>query len=263
MTSREGPGLPALLALSVVVLVAGCAVGSVASVGSSTPDSPAPTTSTSLLEATGPPAVPPSSASTTALPAPPVTSPSFRGSIGPVEAADLPHSWRAGCPVGPEELRLLTVTHHTFGGEIRQGRLVVHVDHTDGILRVMERLFELGFPLERMEPVDAFGGDDEASMAANNTSAFNCRSVTGRPGTWSQHAYGWAIDLNPVQNPYVTSSGHVYPAAGRDYLDRSGGLPGMIGAGDEVVRAFESIGWSWGGYWQSSKDYQHFSATGR
>jgi hypothetical protein len=100
-------------------------------------------------------------------------------------------------------------------------------------------------------------------MAANNTSAFNCRSVYGRPGVWSQHSYGWAIDINPVQNPFVRSGGSVVPPAGRAYVDRSKKSPGMIHRGDVVVRAFARVGWEWGGYWMSSKDYQHFSATGR
>jgi len=99
-------------------------------------------------------------------------------------------------------------------------------------------------------------------MAANNTSAFNCRAVTGG-SAWSQHSYGWAIDINPVQNPYVTSSGTVLPPAGAQYVDRSQKAKGMIRAGDVVVKAFAAIGWGWGGYWSSTKDYQHFSATGR
>ena len=113
-----------------------------------------------------------------------------------------------------------------------------------------------------MQLVDAFHGDDDRSMAANNTSAFNCRSVTGDPGVWSQHSYGWAIDINPVQNPYL-SGRTVLPPAGRTYADRSRQQPGMIHGGDPVVRAFASIGWGWGGAWHSFQDYQHFSATGR
>jgi hypothetical protein len=114
-----------------------------------------------------------------------------------------------------------------------------------------------------MRLVDDYGGGDRRSMAANNTSAFNCRSVVGRPGVWSQHSYGWAIDINPVQNPFVMSGGTVLPPAGEAYVDRSRRAPGMIHRGDVVYRAFASIGWEWGGDWSSSKDYQHFSATGR
>ena len=98
-------------------------------------------------------------------------------------------------------------------------------------------------------------------MAANNTSAYNCRRTTG--GTaWSEHAHGRALDLNPVQNPYVRGT-TVLPLAGRAYVDRARPRPGMVRAGDPVVRAFAAVGWEWGGSWTGSKDYQHFSANGR
>lgn len=116
-----------------------------------------------------------------------------------------------------------------------------------------------------MQLVDDFGGGDDRSMAANNTSAYNCRRVAGTDA-WSKHAYGAAIDINPVQNPYVTPTSTV-PTAGRRYadIDRSGDTQapdGVIREGDVVVRAFADIGWEWGGHWTGSKDYQHFSASG-
>jgi hypothetical protein len=112
-----------------------------------------------------------------------------------------------------------------------------------------------------MERVDVFGGSDDASMEANNTSAFNCRRTTG--GTaWSQHSYGRAIDINPVQNPYV-SGGTVLPEAGRAFLDRGNSRPGMIAPGDVVVRGFAAEGWGWGGTWTDPLDYQHFSSSVR
>ena len=111
-----------------------------------------------------------------------------------------------------------------------------------------------------MEPIDVYGGDDMRSIKANNTSAFNCRAVTGGSG-WSEHAYGRAIDVNPFVNPYVKGSTVLPPEAAR-FTDRSRTDPGMIHAGDAVVDAFAARGWSWGGYWSSLKDYQHFSTTG-
>lgn len=173
------------------------------------------------------------------------------------------HSWRAGCPVPPEDLRLITLTHWDFSGQIADGELVVHVDQVKSIIWVMRRLFQQEFPIHRMTPIDQFDGDDAASMAANNTSAFNCREVGSQTGVWSQHAFGTAIDVNPVQNPYVPSSGPVEPSEGAAFLDRSISEPGMIRDNDEVVKAFAEIGWEWGGSWSSSKDYQHFSLTGR
>lgn len=112
-----------------------------------------------------------------------------------------------------------------------------------------------------MRLVDAYGADDHRSMNADNTSAFNCREVAGRPGVWSQHAYGKAIDLNPVENPYV-SGNHVSPAKGRPFAKRSPRRKGMVSAGGRVVRLFRSMGWEWGGSWSGARDYQHFSATG-
>ena len=125
----------------------------------------------------------------------------------------------------------------------------------------MRRLFALRYPIRRMRLVDAFGADDHRSMDADNTSAFNCRFVAGSPGVWSEHAYGRAIDVNPIENPYVTDSGHVSPPAGAGFADRSH-AKGVIHRGGPVVRAFAAIGWEWGGNWSWPKDYQHFSATG-
>jgi hypothetical protein len=110
--------------------------------------------------------------------------------------------------------------------------------------------------------IDAYGGSDFDSIEADNTSAFNCRTATGS-SSWSQHAYGLAIDVNPIENPYV-EGGRVYHDASRRYADRSKQLRGMIHAGDAIVAAFAAIGWGWGGSWSGSvRDYQHFSSTGR
>lgn len=113
-----------------------------------------------------------------------------------------------------------------------------------------------------MRLVDAYGANDRRSMNADNTSAFNCREVAGSPGTWSRHAFGRAIDINPVENPYV-SGGYVSPKKGRAYAKRSPRRRGMIVARGRVVKAFARVGWEWGGHWQGVKDYQHFSASGR
>jgi hypothetical protein len=154
------------------------------------------------------------------------------------------------------------LTHWGFDGRLHAGELVVHEDHARAVLGVFDALFEARFPIERMELVDVYDGDDGRSMEANNTSGFNCRRSSGGAGAWSQHAYGLAIDINPVQNPYVTTGGRVEPSAGARHVNRTA-APGVIRGGDVVVRAFEAIGWSWGGDWSSAKDYQHFSANGR
>jgi hypothetical protein len=171
-------------------------------------------------------------------------------------------SWHRGCPVGFADLRLLTVSHWGFDGGSHRGRLVVHRAHARGILRVMRRLYRVRFPIRQMRLVDAYGADDRRSMAADNTSAFNCRFVAGQPGVWSEHAYGRAIDLNPIENPYVTDSGYVSPPAGAPFARRGRHARGMVHRHGPVVEAFAAVGWRWGGNWPWPKDYQHFSATG-
>jgi len=186
----------------------------------------------------------------------------FSSHIAQIVAEQVPHSWRSGCPVPLEDLRLLSVTYWGFDGQAHQGELIVHADHFAGIESVMWSLYDEQFPIERMELVDVFGGDDDVSMAANNTSAFNCREVSRRPGVWSQHAFGAAIDINPVQNPYILRNGTVLPP--NAVTDRSTPVTGLISAAGPVVEAFEGIGWGWGGAWTGGVlDYQHFSASGR
>ena len=170
-------------------------------------------------------------------------------------------SWRPGCPVPLSGLRLLTLTHWGFDGRTHTGRLVVNADVSAPVLRVFRRLYELRYPIRRMRLVDDYGADDFRSIEADNTSAFNCRAATGS-SRWSEHAYGHAIDLNPIENPYVSGGSTFHPASVR-YLDRSR-RPGVIVSGDPVWKAFRSIGWGWGGDWAGFvQDYQHFSASGR
>lgn len=203
----------------------------------------------------------PPAGTTTLVPQTSVTAVEFSSSIEAVTAAVVPHSWRPGCPVSLEDLRLLSVTYWGFDQAAHQGALVVHADHADGVVAVMRQLFAERFPIERMELVDAYDGNDDRSMAANNTSAFNCREVSRRPGTWSQHAFGSAIDVNPVQNPYILRDGTVLPPGAE--TDRTTRSTGLITADSVVVSAFADIGWSWGGAWSSGVlDYQHFSASG-
>ena len=189
----------------------------------------------------------------------------FRGTIEPIDAAQAKRmngvSWRRGCPVALRDLRLLTLSHWGFDGKPRTGRLVVHRDVAAELVEVSRELYAARFPIRRMVPVDAYGGSDFRSIEADNTSAFNCRYVEGTT-RWSNHAYGTAIDVNPIENPYV-SDGPTSHAASRPYVDRARRRPGMASEGGALVRAFDRIGWGWGGRWTSVKDYQHFSASGR
>jgi hypothetical protein len=169
-------------------------------------------------------------------------------------------SWHRGCPVPISDLRLVTVTYWGFDDRPHTGRLVLNRDATRPVIAALRSLYASRFPIRRMVLVDRYGADDNRSMAADNTSAFNCRRVETST-SWSQHAYGRAIDINPLENPYIVG-GRVLPPAGRRYVDRSLERKGMIHAGDAAVRAFAAVGWSWGGTWSSPLDYQHFSANG-
>jgi len=193
-------------------------------------------------------------------------SPRFEGTAakldGQTRARMTGVSWHQGCPVSLSHLRLLTVSHWNFSGEVERGRLVVNADAAGAMLEAMHKLFHEHYPIRRMRLVDAYGAVDDRSMAHDNTSAFNCRFIAGQPGVWSQHAYGRAVDLNPRENPYVTASGFVSPHNGSRYADRSRRDKGLIHSGDATVRAFASVGWKWGGAWSFPKDYQHFSRTG-
>lgn len=191
--------------------------------------------------------------------------PEFRGSVEKLSPKLRDRmtgvSWHRGCPVGLADLRLIRTSHRDFEGRASRGTLVVHEDHAREILAVFKRLWATDFPIRRLEPIDRYGGSDHASMAADNTSAFNCRVVAGTD-RWSMHAYGLAIDINPRENPYV-SGGHVSPPEGAPFVDRSDRRPGMLFARDPAVRAMRRIaGWEWGGKWSGPIDYQHFSANG-
>ena len=179
----------------------------------------------------------------------------------PVSAALLDRirrtTWHPGCPVAPEDLRQLTLSFRDFENKTRTGTLLVHRDLADEVVTLFESLYDVGFQIERMVPIEDYGGDDNASMAANNTSAFNCRDTTGKPGVFSNHSWGRAIDINPLTNPYVKGD-TVLPPAGRRYVDRTKGFPGSILKDGFVVREFERAGWTWGGRWPDRQDYQHF-----
>lgn len=214
----------------------------------------APSSTTSAAPA--PTAPPATTLAPTTAPAPP-----FASSVEAVTAEQLGSSWRAGCPVGPDGLRAVNVSHWGYDGAVHGGRVIVAAAEADRMVAAFRALYDARFPVQQVVPVDRFGGDDQASMRANNTSAFNCRYVAGTT-RWSEHAFGRAIDVNPLVNPYV-KGGTVDPPEGAPYADRSRTDPGMIHAGDAAVQAFAAQGWGWGGYWSSGQDYQHFSASGR
>jgi hypothetical protein len=172
-------------------------------------------------------------------------------------------SWHPGCPVALADLRLLRIGFWGFDGRPRVGRMIVAATAVTPVRRAFAALFRARFPIRRMRLVDDYGASDFASIEADNTSAFNCRLATGS-SRFSEHAYGRAVDVNPIENPYVYPNGATVHAASRPYLDRSRHRTGMAYHGGVLVRAFAAAGWPWGGDWRppSAIDYQHFSATG-
>ncbi|SEG76814.1 D-alanyl-D-alanine carboxypeptidase [Thermomonospora echinospora] len=225
-------------------VLAGCGGGGSGDNGAGSPVSPP--------RATGPATSPPS----------PSGPPRFTADIKKVSRPDLKYSWREGCPVPVSGLRAIDMNHWGMDGKVHNGRLIVNASAAEELTGVFHKLFDRKYPIARMEPVDKYRGSDFDSIEANNTSAFNCRQATGS-GSWSQHAYGLAVDINPCENPYVSADGTISHKDCVKYKDRSLDVPGLIHRGDKTVQAFADIGWGWGGNWTGVKDYQHFSSNGR
>lgn len=188
----------------------------------------------------------------------PITSASPAASVTAVTAADLGATWRAECPVGPADLRRVELSYTGFDGAPHRGALVVHRRVVDDVIAIFGELQHLHYPIERMQTVDHYrGADDELSMQDNNTSAFNCRPLPGSTA-WSLHAFGRAIDVNPLINPYLAADGDLQPVTAARYLDRARDDPGILRADSPAVRVFTDRGWRWGGAWRNPVDYQHF-----
>jgi len=187
---------------------------------------------------------------------------------GPLTRSQVPWSYRSGCPVGPSGLRKVTINRVDYDHHVARGTLVLRASATGAMVAVFKAAIHDRFPIKSMHPTDYYYDQgrrtptqsDEAAMRAGNTAAFNCRPVTGNPYRVSQHSYGNAIDINTIQNPYVTGS-RVYPDTGRPYLDRSPYRTGMILRGGVIASKMASLGWPWGARW-SHPDYQHFSSNG-
>ncbi len=229
--------------------------------------SPTLATSAAVVPAVQPTAAPRTRSAKAATPV-------FRSSVSrPLTRADVRWSWRPGCPVPPSALRRLTVSYYGFDGVVRTGALVVSAGSVPAVRSMMAAAFASRFRFRSIVPIDAFyrGGrvsperSDILSMEADNTSAFNCRPKTGRR-SYSEHSWGAAIDINPYENP-ARSGSRIYPAgaAARYFVARRAHLrdPGVITTSSALYRAALRAGWSWGGRWRTSTDYQHFSRSGR
>ncbi|HKI91627.1 MAG TPA: M15 family metallopeptidase [Gaiellaceae bacterium] len=198
----------------------------------------------------------------------------WHASSRPLTAADrtmvrAAGEYHAGCPVPLRHLRVLAVRHYGFDGKVHTGQLIVNADDVAKLKKVFRGLYKLRFPIRHMRLSDTYGSVSAAPADGDISASFECRQAAASPctgvanqrtGTWSEHAYGQAIDLNPVENPYV-GCGMTRDKTALSYLDRSRHRRGMVTPA--VVRLFASVGWGWGGSWAgSTKDYMHFSATG-
>jgi len=166
-------------------------------------------------------------------------------------------SWNANCPVPLEDLAYIKITHWNYNNEICIGELIYHKNLALEIIEIFQELFEAKFPINKMILIDDYDASDELSMKDNNSSAFCSRTVTGKPGIFSNHSYGGTIDINPVVNPYIRDK-IVLPKGSEVYLDRNKKTKGLIHEDDACYQAFIKRGYTWGGHFVNLKDYQHF-----
>jgi len=173
------------------------------------------------------------------------------------------NSWRKGCPIALTNLRYVQVKHWNFNGKTTMGEVIVHEDVAEELVYIFEELYQIHYPIHKMQLVSDYAGDDWKSIEADNSSAFNCRPVTGKKKKWSKHAYGKAIDINPIENPYVSRTGHISHKASLKYKKRVHRVNtyadhALLLKHDPATKIFKKYGWKWGGDWHTIKDYQHF-----
>jgi len=174
------------------------------------------------------------------------------------------NSWHKGCPAGLQDLRYLRIKYLNFEGETKFGEMIVHKDVADEVVDIFHELYTIGYPIHEMKLVSDYKGNDWQSIEADNTSAFNCRNATGSK-KWSRHSYGKAIDINPIENPYISKSGRISHKASLQYRNRVHRLDthpdnwALLLKNDKTTKIFKKYGWKWGGDWHGVKDYQHFS----
>lgn len=191
----------------------------------------------------------------------------FQGAIYPIDThiqSRMMHgnSWQAGCPVAIDDLRYLQMTYIDFDGVEQMGELIVHQTVANEMVAIFGELYSIGYPIRQMRLVSDFNGNDWQSIEADNTSAFNCRQATGSK-KWSRHAYGKAVDINPLENPYISRKGYISHKASLPYRKRvhrnsSAADRAILLREDLATQIFKRYGYFWGGDWRTIKDYQHF-----
>jgi hypothetical protein len=193
---------------------------------------------------------------------PPPSGEEFEHTMSPIPPEVLARSsWSDECPVGLDELAYITVSHFGFDQKFHTGEMIVHASVAEDVVEVFRKLHGARFPIEQMRVITAEEIDAHPTGDWNDTTSFVCRPAVGS-GSWSNHAYGLAIDINPFHNPYLKGD-LVLPELASAYTDRENVRPGMILEGDVVTQAFADMGWPWGGHWRTLKDWMHFSHDGR
>ena len=266
--------LSAIIAAVVLVILAVIAFITARYVNKGSADTPAPEP-TNITRATARPAAERTTAPT-AAPTPEPTSepvPQRRGTSQPipenVREMMAGVSMPSGATVSYDELAYLTIPHYDFNYNVTEGHMVVSASVAEEVLDIFAELYDIQYPIERMELVDNYGGSDFDSIEHNNTSAFNYRESTDGSGRLSNHALGLAIDINPQINPYVSGDGTGSHANAREYWSRdtdtwssSIAKAAYIGPDAEIYDIFvNEHGWDWGGSWSSYRDYQHFEKS--
>jgi hypothetical protein len=172
-------------------------------------------------------------------------------------------SWKKGCPVPLKDLRYLRLKYLDFKGETREGEMIVHKTVASEVVNIFNELYTINYPIHKMKLVSTYKANDWQSIESDNTSAFNCRNATGSK-KWSKHSYGKAIDINPIENPYISRSGRISHKASLQYRKRvhknnTFSDKALLLKHDKATQIFKKHGWKWGGDWSGVKDYQHFS----
>ena len=182
----------------------------------------------------------------------------LNGVVTPTTAAEVATTYHSGCPVGRSRLRTITMNFYGLDKKMHRGVLIVRSDLTGEVKYAFSRALGVRFPITRMNNPNVYGGNDPKQMAADNSSAFNCRRVVGNPYRMSPHSYGIAIDVNTRQNPYRDVTGKWWPENGHEYIDRTPRRLGMLNSESTLVRTLGKDGFFWGGRWYPGRDYQHF-----
>lgn len=179
-------------------------------------------------------------------------------SIHRTTAAEVAKTYRAGCPVGPSKLSTINMNFYGFDKRMHRGQLIVRTTTVSKVTKAFGSALAHRYPIRKMNNPNLYGGSDPKMMAADNTSAFNCRKVTGNPYATSPHSYGTAIDVNTVENPYRDVNGRWWPSNKSPYIDRSPKKKGMLTVNSYLTKSLRGSGYFWGGLWSPDRDYQHF-----